>query len=112
MGEEIMKQIEELLEKMSGKDVSSIKMHKCPIDEMVYSYMNIPLVTLECTRLGTNIKTSGPYEDIKNVSIHCIGTILNLFPKDERNSILYEAIQIPKSDEGELFEDEEDDEEE
>ena len=79
---------------------------------MVHSYMNIPLVTLEGTRLGTNIKTSGPYEDIKNASIHCIGTLLNLFPKDERNSILYEAIQIPESDEGELFEDEEDDEEE
>lgn len=107
MGEEIMKQIEELLEKMSGNDISSIKMHKCLLDDMVHSYINIPLVTLEGTRLGTNIKTSGPYEDIKNASIHCIGTLLNLFPKDERNSILYEAIQIPESEEGERFEDDE-----
>jgi len=64
-----------------------------------------PIVVFKGTRVGvqTNI-THCSFEEAKDACIHIIATALNLFHQNERNDMLYQAIQLTDDKDGELYE--------
>lgn len=71
------------------------------------NFMNKPILTIKCSRIGTNIEANNcNSEEIRNAVESLIAHLLEMFPKEWRNDILYQAIQeiSDEHDEGTLFE--------
>lgn len=119
MDEELYEKMQEIKEKLqdifgddaiihgfSGKSIGDM------INE-VNEFMNTPILTIKCSRIGTNIEVNKcNYDEVRHAVTEAIANMLELFPKDWRNDILFESIQLisDEHDKGGLFEHENEEE--
>lgn len=118
--EDKWEQLQEKLEEVFGKDnahiVGCVKGKTLSdLFESANKFMTRPILTIKCSRTGTNIEANKCSSDeIRNAVEASIAHMLEMFPKEWRNDILYNAIQqiSDKHDEGTLFEEDDDNEDE
>jgi len=111
--EEKMEKIKARLQEIFGDDA---EIHGfsgksfADIAKKAHKFMNTPILTIKCSRVGTNIEANQcTTDEIKHAVTEAIAHMLEMFPKDWRNDILYESIQLisDERDEGSLFEEDE-----
>ena len=107
--DEKTKKLLEALAKGNSRIVGPFDVHNLEdipkvLEEAINEIQN-PIVVFKGTRIGvqTNIKKCSR-DEAKDACIRIIATALNLFHQDERNDILYQAIQLTDDVDGELYE--------
>lgn len=108
--EEKMEELKEKLQDIFGEDAEIHGFSGKSFGDIVkkaHKFMNTPILTIKCSRVGTNIEANMCSSDeIKHAITEAIAHMLEMFPKDWRNDILYESIQLisDEHDKGSLFE--------
>lgn len=116
--DEKMEKLKETIEEIFGNDAKVSGFSGKSVEEVIKKakkYMTKPIVTLYATRSGTGLQVQNcSTSDAYNAAIHIITHALQMFPKEDRNDMLFEAIQDidNKYDEGMLFMEEDEDEDE
>ena len=108
--EEKMEEIKAKLQEIFGDDTEIhgfASKNLTDILKQVNKFMHSPILTIKCSRTGTNIEANQcSTNEIRHAVTETIAHMLEMFPKEWRNDILYESIQLisDEHDEGSLFE--------
>lgn len=115
MDDEELDKLAEKLKNGKAKFLGPFTMEDLPssLKNMVEGILDVDIIEMKASRLGVDVQvkhcTNAEAED---AAVEMIGNLLDLFPENHRNDILYRAIQIPESKKGKLIEDAEKDKEE
>lgn len=117
MNEDKINELKDKLQEIFGDDAKIVgAFDGKSINKMLDNtkkYMNTTIVKLSASRTSTNVEINQcSINEVRKSVIHIITHALHLFPKDDRNQILYEAIQDlnDKYDEGMLLMEDENEE--
>lgn len=108
--EEKMEELKEKLHEVFGENAEIHGFSAKSFGDVVrkaHKFMNDPILTIKCSRVGCGIEANKcNTEEIRNAVEEAIAHMLEMFPKDWRNDILYQSIQLisDEHDEGSLFE--------